>query len=147
MKRFLLILALMLVFFSMAKSETVYVLCQPSSFVNVRQFPVKGAEVAGRVELGEALETDGVKKNGYVHVCGFEGGGWINAGFVTEYPVTIINIRTQILSSGRVACRRSINGTRRKWLSDGQNVTVYAFSDDWSITSQGFIKTQYLGGF
>ena len=30
---------------------------------------------------------------------------------------------------------------------DGQNVTIYGFSDDWAITNHGFIQTQYLGVF
>ena len=147
MKRILIVLACLVVLAGSAAAETVYVLCQPGSYVNVRLFPKKGAEIAGRVELGEALETDGKTKNGYVHVCGFEGGAWISKGFVTTSPVKRLKVKTQIHSKGRVACRRSINGTRRKWLSDGTEVTVYAFSDDWSITDHGFIKTAYLGGF
>ena len=147
MKRFLIVLLCLLIAVSAAIADTVYVLCQPDSFVYVRAFPVKGAEVAGYVDLGEALETDGAKKNGFIHVCGFEGGAWINAGFVTEYPVTVFTGETEILSKGRVACRRSINGTRRKWLKDGQKVTIYAFAEDWAVTNQGFIQTAYLGGF
>jgi hypothetical protein len=130
-----------------AAAESVFVLCQPDSFVNVRMFPKRNAEVAGRVELGDELETDGQRRNGFIHVCGFEGGAWINAGFVTEHPVTVYRTETQIVSAGRVACRRSVNGIRRRWLSDGQKVVIFAFADDWAITNQGFIKTRFLGGF
>ena len=130
-----------------AAADTVYVLCQPNSFVYVREFPKKGAQEAGRVELGWELETDGIRKNGYVHVFGFEGDAWINAGFVTDSPVEIRTIETEVNSRGRVACRRSIKGTRRKWLSDGQKVVIYAFCDDWAITNQGFIQMRYLGVF
>ena len=147
MKRFLIIFLCLLMAVSAALSDTVYVLCQPDSFVYVREFPKKGAQMAGYAELGDALETDGVKRNGYLLVYGFEGDAWINAGFVTEYPVTIFTMKTQINSKGRVACRRSINGTRRKWLKDGTEVTIYAFADDWAITNHGFIQTQYLGVF
>ena len=143
----LLIVFLLLCMVGTAAADTVYVLCQPDSFVNVREFPRKGSEVAGRVELGDALETDGQRKNGFIHVCGFEGGAWINAGFVTEYPVTIVTLPTIIQSKGRVACRRSIKGTRRKWVYNEQKVTIYAFADDWAITNQGFIQTRFLGGF
>ena len=146
MKRFLIIL-LCLLMVSTACADTVYVLCQPDSFVYVRQFPKKGSEMAGYAELGDTLETDGIKKNGFLLVYGFEGEAWIHMGFVTESPVTIFNARTQITSKGRVACRRSINGTRRKWLKDGSEVVIYAFADDWAITNQGFIQTQYLGVF
>lgn len=130
-----------------AAAESVFVLCQPDSFVYVREFPKKGAPEAGRVELGCELETDGIRKNGYIHVFGFEGDAWINAGFVTDTPVEIQTIETEVNSSGRVACRRSIKGTRRKWLSDGQKVVIYAFSDDWAITNHGFIQMRFLGVF
>lgn len=146
MKR-ILIFILCLLMVSTAWADTVYVLCQPDSFVYVRQFPKKGSEMAGYAELGDALETDGIKRNGYLLVYGFEGDAWINLGFVTESPVTKVTLKTQIMSKGRVACRRSINGTRRKWLKDGSEVVIYALSDDWAITNQGFIQTQFLGVF
>lgn len=128
-----------------AAADSVFVMCQPDSFVYVRAFPKKGAEVAGYVELGWELETDGIRKNGYVHVFGFEGDAWISAGFVTDTPVEIRTIETEVNSTGRVACRRSIKGTRRKWLSDGQKVVIYAVAGDWAITNQGFIQMRYLG--
>ncbi len=130
-----------------AAAESVFVLCQPDSFVYVREFPKKGAPEAGRVELGWELETDGIRKNGYVHVLDFEGDAWINAGFVTDTPVEIRTIETEINSKGRVACRRSIKGTRRKWLLNGQKVVIFAFCDDWAITNQGFVQMRYLGVF
>lgn len=147
MKKVLAILLALFLLIGSAVADSLYILCQPDSFVNVRAFPRKGAEIAGRVELGDELETDGVRRNGYIHVCGFEGGGWISTGFVTFTPVTVFKAETQINAKGRVACRRSINGTRRKWLSDGQKVVIFAFSDDWAITNQGFIKVRYLGVF
>ena len=149
MKRFLALLLAVLFIGTAAVAEdyTVYVLCQPDSFVYVRQFAKRDAEQAGYACLGDELTTDGKKKNGFLHVYGFEDGGWIYAGFVTRYPVTVELIETAIESRGRVACRRYIHGTRRKWLKNGQKVTVYAYADDWSITNQGFIQTQYLGVF
>ena len=146
MRKLIASLLAVLILFSVAVADSVFVLCQPDSFVNVRAFPRKNADIAGRVELGWQLETDGVRKNGYVHVEGFENGGWVCAGFLTSEQVTVYTFKTEILSKGRVACRRSIKGQRRRWLSDGQKVTVYAFAGDWSITNQGFIQTQYLGG-
>lgn len=147
MKRFLLVLLCLLIVCFSALADTVYVLCQPDSFVNVRAFPKTSAEVVGYAELGWQLETAGVRKNGFEKVSGYEGDAWIYAGFLSDYPVTIMTFDTQIVSKGRVACRRAINGTRRKWLKDGAEVTVYAFSDEWSITNRGFIKTAFLGGF
>ena len=147
MKRVLIILVCLLLAFSTAWADTVFVLCQPDSFVYVRAFPKKGSEMAGYAELGDALETDGITRNGFLLVYGFEGDAWINKGFVTDSPVTIVTLKTQIMSKGRVACRRSINGTRRKWLKNGSEVVIFAFADDWAITDKGFIQTQYLGVF
>lgn len=148
MKRFLITLLCLLLICVSALADTVYILCQPDSWVNVREFPNKTANICGRLELGQEVETDGVIRKGYLHLIGtgFEGGDtWLKAGFATEYPVTIMTIKTQINSRGRVACRRSIKGNRRKWLKDGAEVTIYAYSEEWSITDQGFIKTQFLG--
>lgn len=133
-----------------AAADPVFILCQPDSFVNVREFPTKTGNVCGRLELGDEAETDGKRKNGFIHLVGtgFEGGDtWINAGFVTFFTVTVQTVKTQIQSKGRVACRRSIKGTRRKWLKNGTETVIFAFADDWAITNQGFIQTRYLGGF
>lgn len=128
-------------------ADSVWVLCQPDSFVNVREFPKLKAKECGWCELGDELETDGIKRNGFIHVLGFEGDGWIYAGYVIDEPVIVGEVRTEIRSKGRVAARRYIKGKRRKWLKDGAEVTVYGYSDSWAVTDQGFIQTQYLGVF
>jgi hypothetical protein len=148
MRRFIIILLAVLIVSTAAGAETVYTLCQPNSFVYARIHPRRGSEVVGRLELGDAIETDGVRRNGFLLVYGFETGeAWVNAGFLTRCPVTVETVQGQIVSKGRVACRRSINGTRRKWLKNGAEVVIYAVSDDWSITNKGFVQTRYLGGF
>ena len=151
MKRFILVLlAVLFVSTAAADRETysVYTLCQPDSFVNVRMFPRKGSEIVGRLELGDEIETDGVRKNGFLHVYGFEvGEAWVNAGFVTESRVRVETVTGEIVSNGRVACRRSIKGTRRKWLVNGQKLVIYAVAGEWAITSQGFVQTRFLGCF
>lgn len=125
---------------------SVWVMCQPDSYVNVRDFPKTKAREAGYVELGQELKTDGVTRNGFLHIDGFEGGGWIYSGFVSTDPVTVAMVDTEIMSKGRVACRRYINGTRRKWLKRGEKVTVYAFAYDWAVTDQGFVQSKFLKG-
>lgn len=147
MKRFLIITVCLLLIVVTAAADTVFVICQPDSFVYLRMYPKRGAELAGYAYLGEALETDGARRNGFLHIQGLDADAWINTGFVTEYPVIVETVKGRIDSKGRVACRRSIKGTRRKWLQNGAEVVIFARSDDWSITNQGFIQTQYLGGF
>lgn len=145
MKVLAILVAVLMVSTAAAETFNVWVLCQPDSFVYVREFPKKESRHAGFAQIGDKLTTDGQKRNGYLHVDGFEGGGWIYAGFVTESPVTVEQTESEIVSNGRVACRRYINGTRRRWLKNGQNLTVYARSAEWSVTSQGFIQTRFLG--
>ena len=125
--------------------EEVWIFCQPDSFVYVRMFPKKDAPDIGRLELGESTWTDCETRNGYLHIYGhFECDGWVHVGFVSRLPVTVTKTGAEVLSKGRVACRRYINGTRRKWLKNGFKLTVYAYSEEWSITSEGFIKTKFL---
>lgn len=138
------------VFYRPVTAERVFILCQPDSWVNVRISPGKRGEIIGRFDLGDELETDGKMKRGYLHLINLsleDTEGWIHAGFVTDSPVTIYQIKTEIVSKGRVACRRAIKGTRRKWLRNGTKITVYAFSDSWAVTNMGFIKTDFIGGF
>ena len=148
MKRIVAVIwAIIALFGAVAYADGYFILCKPGSVVNARYYPSTRSEVVGRYDCGDYVETDGIRKNGFIHVGGFEGGGWVAAGFVTEYPVEIVTIQTEINANGRVACRRSIKGTRRKWLSNGQKVVIFAFADDWAITNQGFIQTRYLGVF
>lgn len=146
MKRAFAVLICLFLVYTVASADTGYILCQPNSFVNARLFPVRGAEVAGRLELGDDVETEWVRRNGFVQIFAFEAGEvWVHSGFITEHPVTVETFETAIVSSGRVACRRSIKGTRRKWLEDGEEIIVYGRADDWSVTSKGFVQTKFIG--
>ena len=152
MKKVALILTVVLMFLaqiSLAGADSVFILCQPDSWVNVRNSPNRQGTVIGRFEIGDELETDGRMKHGFLHLVNLsleDTEGWIHAGFVTEYPVKVYQVKTEIVSRGRVACRRAINGTRRKWLKDGMKITVYAYSTEWAVTDRGFVKTDYIGG-
>ena len=131
-----------------AAAETGYIMCQPDSYVNIRLSPKNSAEVIGRYELGQEVQTDGKKRNGFLHLVDLgleETEGWVFAGFVSRDGLTIRTVSARISAEGRVACRKSIKGNRRKWLHNGDLVTVYAFSDSWAVTNQGFIQTAFLG--
>lgn len=135
---------------STAQAETAFILCQPDSYVNVRETPSYHGAECGQFYVGDDFETDGITRNGFLHIinANFEcSEAWVFAGFVTYYPVIVERIDGAVEAKGRVACRRSIDGKRRAWLKDGQNVVIYARADDWSITNRGFIQTRYLGGF
>jgi len=125
-----------------------WVLCQPDSYVNVREFAKKGNNEISIMECGDAAYTNGQTKRGFLYLCGVNnelGHGWIHKGYVVYSEPVIITFKTNIYSTGRVACWRSIGGTRRCWAKPGDVVTAYAVSDEWSVTNKGFIKTKYLG--
>ena len=129
-----------------AWGEDGWIMCQPDSYVNVRAAPGKGGRVVGYLELGDAIQMDG-RRNGYTHVTGIstEGGeGWVACGYIVTDAPQIETVAAWIDAEGRVACRRAIDGNRRKWLHQGDPMTLYASSAEWSVTSEGFIKTEYV---
>ena len=126
--------------------DEVWVLCQKDSFVNVRMFPKKNCQEIGRLELGDMAYTDWKKDNGFLHIFfpGLECDGWVHRGYISASTVFVEEFEAKIVSRGRVRCRRSINGTRRKWLKNGSTVSVFGYGDEWAVTSEGFIQTKYL---
>ena len=124
----------------------VWVACQPDSFVNIREFPSKKAEVAARVEAGQMLETDGKKKGNWLH-CFYlceAGEGWIKEDFVFYDEPVILEHGNYEVTKDNVFARYSRGGRIRKKLMKGREVTVYLLGQEWSVTSQGFIKTEFL---
>ena len=99
------------------------------------------------MECGWHAETEGKTKNGYLYISmsNEDGYGWIYKGYVVYSEPVIITFETNIYAKGRVACWRSIGGTRRCWAKPGDVVVVYAVSEEWAVTNKGFIKTKYLG--
>lgn len=133
---------------SFSYAETVWVLCQPDSYVNTRPAPSKHNSPNGYMECGWYGESDGTEKNGFVYLESLsneDGYGWVSAGFAVYAEPVIKTFRTNIYSNGRVACWNNINGKRNCWLNNGDIVTVYALSDEWAVTNKGFIKTEHLG--
>jgi len=125
-----------------------WVLCQPDSYVNVREYAYKRASESGIMECGDVSYTDEKSKNGYLHLISLPnetGDGWISKGYVvfTE-PVRIMK-SVNICAEGRVACWRCIGGRRRCWVTNNDCVVVYYASEEWSVTDYGFIRTKYLG--
>jgi len=138
---------LILCLYNHAFADTMYVLCGPTTEINVRISPRKNSEVLGYRTCGDSVETDGIERNGYLHIINLNlelAEGWIYKGLLVNDPVFISEGLCQINSSGRVASRVYINGKRRKWLKDGTEVMVYAIGREWSYTNKGYIRTDYL---
>ena len=127
-------------------AESIWVMCQPDSFVWIRERPSRKSPEAGYAECGDTFETDGRKENGFLHIyASVEAGeGWISIGYIVwEKPIKVFETR-HIESKGRVNARRTVNGKRRCWLRNGEEIKVYWMAE-WAVTNKGFVKAEYIG--
>ena len=128
-----------------AEEVKCYVICRPGSYVCVRNQPKKGGTEAGRFDCGDYVITDGIEKNGYLHILGaMEGDGWIYKGNIVPDQPVIERKQMRISSNWNVACRRCVKGKRNGYLQNGDTVTVYAMSEEWAVTNRGYIMTEFL---
>lgn len=126
-----------------------WVICQPDSFVFIRERPRKTAGESGRLELGDRVRTDGKKRDGYIHIIDAStesGDGWVAARYLVGDPPVIETGKARNASGGRAAIRRYPGGKRTGWLKKGAEVTVYAWTAEWCVTSRGFIRSDCLEG-
>ena len=129
-----------------------YVLCAPDDVVNVRSAPTTRASRAGYLDCGDRIMTDGiVKKDGrgrtWYHVtepCFEYADVWVCGMYVQETPVTTEQCYGFVIAKGRTALRRSPGGKRIKWLSNGDEVTIVAMSDEWVLTTIGYVRRDCL---
>lgn len=124
-----------------------WVLCMPDGSVNLREGAGRKSAVFGSAPSGTEMRTDGKKRNGYLHVFGLmaeEESGWISERYVVYSEPEEIGGPAVIRAEGRVACREWIGGKISGWVYDGDIVTVYRMSDEWSATDRGYIKTEFL---
>lgn len=138
------VIAVILLLAVPADAETRWAMCD--DYVNVRSFPGKKGSAVGYLDAGDAFDTDGKTRDGFIHVNGIgeAGDGWVFMGYtVTEEPVRV-NARYVCVAKNRVACRRWIGGPRRAWLNNGANVTVYWRTSEWSATNRGYIRSEWL---
>ena len=121
-----------------------YVLCV--DYVNVRPFANKKGDPVGRFEAGDRVYLDGRKKNGFLHCVdtGMESDGWVYAGYIVYDEPIRVNQSALIVSKGRLAARKYVNGRRTRWLKPLASLTVYYWSDEWCVTNCGYVQTRYL---
>lgn len=129
---------------SFAEETEAYVLC--ADYVNVRPFPNRKCEPVGRLEAGDRVWLDGKKRNGYLHCVdmGLESDGWVYAGFIVYDEPERVSKNAVIVSRGRLAARKYVNGRRTRWLKSNATVFVYCWSDDWCVTNCGYVQSKYL---
>lgn len=125
--------------------ETMYVMC--SDFVYARSTPNKKQEPIGRLEPGDEVVVDGRKKNGYVHCIDLsfeQSDGWVYGGYLVSDRPEVVGQTAVIVSKGRLAARKYVNGRRTRWLKSGAKLKVNYWSDDWALTDCGYVQSKYL---
>lgn len=144
----LVILVIICAFRSAGISEKLYkdayVMC--ADYANVRLFPNRKGEELGRFECGTHVLLDGKKRNGYLHIVdtGLECDGWIYAGYIVYDQPATMHQPAVVVSNGRLAARKYVNGQRTRWLKRNAQLTVYAWSRNWCVTNCGYVRTEYL---
>ena len=149
------IISVILVFRAMGISEAYadgyigdgYIICKPGDYVNIRPHPNKKGEELGRLDPGDVVHLDGREKNGYLHCVDLSlemNEGWVFAGYVVYDRPEYIGRKATVVSRGRLAARRYVGGKRIKWLQPMSTLTVWFWSDEWCMTSAGYVQSQYL---
>lgn len=49
-----------------------------------------------------------------------------------------------IISKGRLAARKNVDGKRTRWLKSGAKLKVHWWSEEWCLTDCGYVKSVYL---
>lgn len=130
-----------------ADCTTIWVLCKDDSFVCVREKPRKTSYAFGGAYTGISLKTDGKEKNGYLHVVDVaaeESTGWISKQYIVYDEPIPMKQKALVVSNGRLAARKGIDGKIRKWLKPMTEVTILYWTQEWCLTNYGYVQTEYL---
>ena len=144
-KAVILFVALVLLCGCACAEDNVWALCK--TYVNLRERPSSNGQIVGYLDSGDGAETDGVVKGGWVHIISPSietGDAWVNASYIVYDKPEWVGERLKVVSDGRVALRKTINGKRRAWAHNGDVLHVLWVSSEWSLTNRGYIKTEYL---
>lgn len=128
-------------------AEDVWVLCDPDSFVCVREAPRKTAYAVGGITCGTLMETDGEIKGDYIHVINVhaeDDKGWISRQYIVHSEPKPLYQNATVVSNGRLAARKGVGGKIRKWLKPMDTLKIYWWSDEWCLTNYGYVQTDFL---
>lgn len=126
-----------------------WAMCQPDSEVMIRSAPGKHAEIVGAAGCGQMMWTDWREKGEWLHLVDLSnetGEGWIYIGYVVFEEPERVDREMTIISKGRVACRKWIDGKRNRWAKNGETVEVFWMTREVAVTNRGFIRTEFLKG-
>jgi len=124
-----------------------YVLCTPNDYVNVRPSPSTKGESLGYLYCGYKVYLDGKSRNGFLHCVNMSlerDNGWVYKGYIVYDEPEFLNQSATIVSKGRLAARKYIDGKRTRWLKPMATLKVYYWTDEWAITNCGYVRSQYL---
>ena len=131
-----------------SQAEEVYakgwILCK--NYVIIRTTPSRNATPAGQLDPGDEIEIDGETDSGFAHIVS-PCDGWVWAGNITFAKVEKVNDIMVVVARKQVACRRWIDGPQisgREWAQNGTEVKVFYMSDEWAVTSRGYIQSEWL---
>ena len=124
-----------------------YIMCMPNDRVNIRMGPSRRAYPIGWCEVGDMVYYDGKTRNGFRHCIGLgieAGEGWIYKGYLVDEEPEYINCKATITSRSRLAARKNIGGKRTRWLKPNAELLVYYWTETWSMTNCGYVKSKFL---
>ena len=127
--------------------ETAYAICVMDDVVNIRATPKNRGEWIGYLNPGDEVHMDGKKQNGYAHCVDMNtesGDGWVFAGYLVNDRPELVDCEAVIISNGRLAARKYVNGKRTKWLKPNAELHVYYMSGEWCSTNCGYVQTMFL---
>lgn len=127
---------------------TVWILCRPADYINVRETPSQKGEIVGMLDPCDEITINVNAQNGYFPIVRptFEcGEGYVSCRFIsTEKPEWKNGQTYTVVSNSRVAARRWIEGPRVCWLTNGTEVQVFWWTPTWSVTNRGFIRSEFI---
>lgn len=125
-------------------TTTAWALCE--SYINVRLWPSKKATAVGYLDPCDPVEVDGRTKDGFAHIVE-PMDGWVHAGYLVFSEPTKSDEKYTVIAKKRVAARRWVDGPQmgqKPWLINGSEVQVLYWSEDWSLTNRGYVKSEFL---
>lgn len=140
-------LFIIMIFQEFGFAEDVWVLCDPNSFVCVREAPRKTAYAVGGITCGTLMETDGKVQGNYLHVINVhaeDDKGWISKQYIVYDEPQPVYRGATVVSIGRLAARKGVGGKVKKWLQPMDELKVYWWSSQWCLTNYGYVQSAYL---
>jgi len=128
-----------------ADGYDLWALCE--NYVNIRLKASPHSDVIGYLTCGDGIETDGKVKCGWIHCINLScevSEGWVFGEYLTDDQPIFLDTDCNVVGSGRVALRKSINGKRKAWLKPDSIVHVLWMSQEWTLTTKGYIRTEFV---